>query len=331
MKKFYTSINRHTLYCQLQDGGNVMYITIGLSVLSIGLLLGGIFLMRLGLQKLLLHKLKHFLGQLTQCPWRAVLFGTFAAAMMQSSTAVSLLTIGLVSADYLSFYQGLGIILGANIGTCSTVQLMAISLPIDFFLPLLLITVLMTLIKQFRFLGMALSGLLCMFLGMTMLSSVLGNLSKFTTVIDYLVAAKENPLYGILVGIIITLLFQSSSAATGVIMLLASDGTIDLTTASYIVYGNNIGSCLSSIIVGVAGTLAAKRVAVAHVLLNILGVVCFLPFTRLLTVTATYITADFAGQVAVVHTLFNIISSLAILPIIRQYANLIIFLIPSKR
>ena len=114
-------------------------------------------------------------------------------------------------------------------------------------------------------------------------------------------------------------------------MILASDGIIDLTTASYVVYGNNIGSCLSSIIVGAAGTLAAKRVAVAHVLLNILGVVLFLPLTGFLTKTATYITADFAGQVAIVHTIFNIVSSLAILPIIRQYANLIIFLIPGKK
>jgi len=308
-----------------------MYITISLSVLGITLLLGGIFFMRLGLQKLLLHKFKHLLEQLTKQSWRAVLFGIFAAAMMQSSTAVSLLTIGLVSADYLSFYQGLGIILGANIGTCSTVQLMAISMPMDFFLPLLLITVMITLlIKKLRYIFMAISGLLSMFLGITILSDTLGSLSEFTTVIDYLVAAKENSLYGIIGGIIITLLFQSSSAATGVIMILASDGIIDLTTASYVVYGNNIGSCLSSIIVGAAGTLAAKRVAMAHVLLNILGVAFFLPLTGLLIRAATYITADFAGQVAVVHTLFNIISSLAILPIIRQYANLIIFLIPGK-
>jgi len=309
-----------------------MCLTVSLSIIGITLLLGGIFFMRLGLQKLLLHTFKQLLGQLTQRPWRGVLLGTLAAAMMQSSTAVSLLTIGLVSADYLSFYQGLGIILGANIGTCSTVQLMTLSISADFFLPLLLITVIITLlIKKLRYLFMAISGLLSMFLGITLLSDALSSLSEFTTVIDYLIAAKENFLYGIMVGIIITLLFQSSSAATGIIMVLASDGMIDLTTASYVVYGNNIGSCLSSIIVGTAGTLAAKRIAVAHVLLNILGVVFFLPLTNLLTRAATYITADFAGQVAVVHTLFNIISSLAILPIIRQYANLIIFLIPGKR
>ncbi len=309
-----------------------MYITIIHILTGITLLLGGIFFMRLGLQKLLLHKFKHLLGQLTSEPWRGVLLGTIAAAVMQSSTAVSLLTIGFVSADYLSFYQGLGIILGANIGTCSTVQLMTLSIPSNFFLPLLATTVIIALtIKRLRYIAMAISGLCSMFLGLTILSDALGTLSEMTTVIHYITAAKEMPLYGILSGIIITLLFQSSSAATGVIMVLASDGIIDLTTATYVVYGNNIGSCLSSIIIGAAGTIAAKRIALSHVLLNVIGVLFFLPLTNLLTTIATYITTDFAGQVAIVHTSFNIISSLAILPIIRQYANLIIFLVPSKR
>ena len=309
-----------------------MYITIIHILTGITLLLGGIFFMRLGLQKLLLHKFKHLLGQLTSEPWRGVLLGTIAAAVMQSSTAVSLLTIGFVSADYLSFYQGLGIILGANIGTCSTVQLMTLSIPSNFFLPLLATTVIIALtIKRLRYIAMAISGLCSMFLGLTILSDALGTLSEMTTVIHYITAAKEMPLYGILSGIIITLLFQSSSAATGVIMVLASDGIIDLTTATYVVYGNNFGSCLSSIIIGAAGTIAAKRIALSHVLLNVIGVLFFLPLTNLLTTIATYITTDFAGQVAIVHTSFNIISSLAILPIIRQYANLIIFLVPSKR
>ena len=309
-----------------------MYITIIFIFLGIIFLLGGIFFMRLGLEKLLLHKLKLLLGQLTKKPWRSLLLGTCAAAMMQSSTAVSLLTIGLVSADYLSFYQGLGIILGANIGTCSTVQLMAIDLPTDIFLPLLVLSLLITISsKKFRYIGMTTSGLFSMFLGLTVLSDALGTLTEFTTFIDYIVAAKENSLYGILGGIIMTLLFQSSSAATGIIMVLANDQMIDLTTASFIVYGNNIGSCLSSVIVGFAGVIAAKRLALAHVLLNLFGVLLFLPFTEWLTITATYLTADFAGQVAIIHTLFNIISSLIVLPIIRQYANLIIFLLPSDK
>ena len=309
-----------------------MYVTFIFILLGITFLLGGIFFMRLGLEKLLLHRLKFLLRKLTQSPWRSVLLGTCAAALMQSSTTVSLLTIGLVSADYLSFYQGLGIILGANIGTCSTVQLMTLSLPTDIFLPLLLLSLLITLLsKRFRYVGIAISGLLSMFLGLMVLSDALGTLSEFATFIDYIVATKENSLYGILGGILMTLLFQSSSAATGIIMVLANENMIDVTTASFVVYGNNIGSCISSIIVGFASTIAAKRLALAHVLLNILGVLLFMPFTGVLTTIATYLTADFAGQVAIIHTLFNIISSLIVLPIIHQYANLIIFLIPGGK
>jgi phosphate:Na+ symporter len=317
---------------QLEDGGNAMYVMLLLSLIGTTLLLGGIYFMRLGLQKLLWTKLQSLLSQLTKTPLRGLLVGMFAAAIMQSSTAVSLLTIGLVHAEYLSFYQGLGIILGANIGTCSTVQLMTITIPEQVILPLFLFTLLLTIIfKKLRYLGMATSGLLSMFIGMSILSEALSSLSEFTTVISYLLAAKENSIYGILGGMIITLLFQSSSAATGVLMVLASDGIIDLTTATYVVYGNNIGSCLSSIIVALTASLSAKRLAAAHILLNVLGVFIFLPFTNLLVKIATYLTADFAGQVAIVHTLFNIISSVAVLPILRQYANLVMLLVPKRR
>lgn len=309
-----------------------MYVMLALSLIGTALLLGGIFFMRLGLQKILWTRLQRFLSQLTSTPWRGLLVGIIAAAIMQSSTAVSLLTIGLVHAEYLSFYQGLGIILGANIGTCSTVQLMAISVPETIIMPLFAFTLLLTItIKKFRYFGMALSGLLSMFIGMSILSEALNTISEFTTVIDYLLSAKENPLYGIIGGIIITLLFQSSSAATGILMVLANDGIIDLTTATYVVYGNNIGSCLSSLIIGVTASLSAKRLAAAHILLNILGVIIFLPLTNILVKIATYLTADFAGQVAIVHTLFNIISSLAVLPVVHQYANLVMLLIPKRR
>lgn len=309
-----------------------MYVMLILIFIGTTLLLGGIFFMRLGLQKLLWTKLQRFLSQLTKTPWRGLLVGIFAAALMQSSTAVSLLTIGLVHAEYLSFYQGLGVILGANIGTCSTVQLMAVSLPEEVIIPLFAITLLFTIAtKHFRYVGMAISGLLSMFIGMSILSEALSNISEFTTVIQYLLYAKENPFYGILGGIIITLLFQSSSAATGVLMVLASDGIIDLTTATYVIYGNNIGSCLSSLIVGATASLAAKRLAVAHILLNLLGVIVFLPLSAILAKTATLLTADFAGQVAIVHTIFNIISSLAVLPLIHQYANLVMLLIRKRR
>jgi len=305
----------------------IIFILIGISML-----VSGIFVMRYGLKNMLSNKLQQILVRLTVTPWRGLIVGTLTAAVMQSSTAVSLITIGLVSAEYLSFYQSLGIILGANIGTCSTVQLMALSLPNEGFVPALILSLLiMLLISRLRYLAMASSGLLSMFIGLNILSNTLSTVSELDTAIQYLMEAKTNPIYGILGGIIITTLFQSSSAATGLLMVLAGDGIIDLTTAAYVVYGNNIGSCLSSVIISATAPLAAKRVAMSHIILNIFGVLAFLPITALLTTIATQITPDFSGQVALVHTLFNVISSLVVIPFAKQYANLIIFLVPGQK
>ncbi|SDF09448.1 Na/Pi cotransporter family protein [Sporolituus thermophilus] len=307
-----------------------MYILI-VMLAGVGMLVGGIFLMRFGLKRLLWRRFQRLLQSMTVTAWRGLLVGTAAAALMQSSTAVSLITIGLVSAEYLTFYQGIGIILGANIGTCSTVQLLTLSLPDSYFLFLLVLSLVMAVFCQkLRYVSLAIAGLASMFLGLGLISDLLGQLPQIETIIDYLTRGQSNPLYGILGGIILTFLFQSSSAATGALMVLAADGIIDLTTAAYVVYGNNIGSCLSSVIVGSAAPLAAKRVAAAHIVLNVAGVLIFLPLTGLLTGVASWITADFGAQVAMVHTLFNILSSLAVLPFIRQFARLITALVPER-
>ena len=287
--------------------------------------------MRLGLQTIMSTTIKYCLAQITVTPWRGLIVGTLTSAFMQSSTAVSLITIGLVSADYLTFYQSLGIILGANIGTCTTVQLMALSVSKHYFVPVLGICIIvMLIVKRLRYFAMAISGMLSMFWGLSVISSAVNEATQIDSILPFILATN-NPIYGILGGAVITMLCQSSSAATGIVMVLAAQDLIDITTAAYIVYGNNIGSCISSVIVGATAPLAAKRVAVAHIMLNILGVTIFLPMTNLLTATTSYLSSNFAEQVALTHTIFNIISSLAIMPIIRHYANLIIFLVPGKK
>lgn len=302
-----------------------------LSIIGITMLISGIFIMRFGLKKLLWSRLHKILQQLTLTPWHGMLAGTVAAALMQSSTALSLITIGLVSAEYMSFYQGLGIILGANIGTCSTVQLMTISLSEQYLLPLLLTFSLIALISnRLRNIALTIGGMISMFTGLSLLSGALGNISEFETIVQYLAAAKSNPLYGILGGIVITLLFQSSSAATGVLMMLANEGIVDLTSAAYVVYGNNIGSCLSSVVVATGAPLAAKRVAMSHIVLNILGVMGALPLTSHIIGAATMLSDNFSGQVALVHTIFNIASSLVVVPFAKYYAKLIMLLVPDR-
>lgn len=298
---------------------------------GVGLLISGLLAMRFGLQKIFSQSFKRLLLRLTVTPWRGLLAGIVAAVMMQSSTAVTLLTVGLVSAEYLTFYQSLGIILGANIGTCSTVQLLTLALPHRVIPPLFAACALVAMLsKKRRFAALAVAGLLGMFAGVGLLSDGLSRIAELDTVVAYFAAAEKNPLYGIGGGIVLTFLVQSSSAATGLLMILGKEEIINLTTATYGVYGNNIGSCLSSLLIATTAPLAAKRVAVAHILLNVLGVVVFLPLSGLLAKLATLCTTDFAGQIAVIHTLFNILSSLAILPVIQPFARLVEFLVPGN-
>lgn len=298
---------------------------------GLGLLIGGLLVMRSGLRSVFSPALAGLLGRLTVTPWRGLLAGAAGAALMQSSTALTLTTVGLVSAEYLSFRQGLGLVLGANIGTCSTVGLLALDPPLHILLALLAASLLAAaLSRRLRAAALAVCGLAAMLTGVQLLSGALAGLSEEATVVRWLASAGQNPLTGIGGGILLTFLFQSSSAATGLLMALANEGTIGLTAAAYGVYGNNIGSCLSSLVVGAAAPLAAKRVAMAHIVLNLAGVMVFLPFTALFVQAAALLADDFAARVAAMHTLFNIVSSLAVLPFAGAFASLVVLLVPGR-
>lgn len=307
-----------------------MYRSVIFGLSGTAMLILGLCLMRFGLKKMLWNHLKDLLMMFSLSPWRGLFAGIIASTLLQGSTAVSLITIGLVSAEYLSFYQALGIILGANIGTCSTVQLMSLPFLEELNYPVLIAIAGVGLLrKRTRSLAVALTGILSMFWGLRILYQSLNMLISVDSMLNYLTFNNSSPLYSILCGTLITFLVQSSSAVTGILMALADQGLIDLMTSAYIIYGNNIGSCLSSLLVGAAAPLAAKRLAMAHFVLNVLGAMFFLPLTNLLTTVIAEISTDFGWQVAMVHTIFNVLSSLLIMPFIKQYAKLITFLLPE--
>lgn len=297
-------------------------------------LLGGLQLMRSNLQKMLGTSLQRLLTQLTLTPGRGFVTGIIAAALLQSSTAVSLITIALTSAGCLSFQQGFGLILGANIGTCSTVQVLAVAggdQSITTLLSFLLLFALLALIPILRKASLALGGLCAMLLGIAILAKGFEQVTELETIIYYLKLAEQQPLYGITGGILLTGLLNSSSAATGILMLVADDGMLNLTTAIYVIYGNNIGSCLSSIIVGIGSPPAAKQVALSHILLNIIGTLVFFPFTHILASAIAGLTTDFALQVAFAHTAFNVLSSVLALPATKPFTWLITSLVPNEK
>lgn len=306
---------------------------ISLLVLLFGivLLVGGLLLMRHGLSQVLSYRLHQILSATTITPWRGLLVGMIAATLFQSSTAVCLITIGLVTAECLTFRQALGLILGANIGTCSTVQLISLFSP-EQLLPLLIcFAIVGSLFKKTHSIGLALAGLATMFCGLYFLNSGVSAMQQVDDISRLLRLADKNPWSGILGGVLITFLFQSSSAATAMLMALTESGMTSLTTAAYIVYGSNLGSCLSSLIISTVAPPAAKQVAVAHIMLNVFGVLLFYPMTGHLIVLTRYISSDIALQVATIHTLFNVFSSLAVLPVIGPFSRLVQVLTPSKR
>ncbi|MDU4959353.1 MAG: Na/Pi symporter [Sporomusaceae bacterium] len=298
---------------------------------GICLLAGGLALMRHGLNRLLWHRLQAMLSLTTGTAWRGLISGTVAAALFQSSTAVCLLTIGLVTAEYLTFRQALGVILGANIGTCATVGLLGF-LPGGILLPLLTAAAFLLLLpRRTRNLGLAAAGLAGLFCGLQLLGSAMSGLQTLEPARRLLQLAGAGPWHGIAAGVLITFMFQSSSAATAMLMTLTAGGAFDLTAAAFIVYGANLGSCLSSVLVSTVAPLAAKRVAAAHVLVNVLGIALFWPVTGLLAAFTGQISGDDAARVALLHTLFNIASSLAVVPVAGHFARLVECLLPRGR
>ena len=299
-------------------------------VTGIVLLVSGIFTMRFGLKKAFWYKFKNVIIKATKTPLHALLLGIGSAALFQSSTTVCLITIGLVSSEYMSFRQAVGIILGANIGTCSTVQLVNFTLPVEILLSLLVLSLLLTLHRKIKYFSFAFAGLISLLTGVTFLTKGIASISELDAVCSYLAVAQSSPFYAIGGGIGLTFAFQSSSAATAFIMLLISDGLIDIVTAAYIIYGNNIGSCVSSVVFSAAAPPAARRVAVSHIILNVAGTAAFLPFTNLLVSTTASITSDLGTQVALIHLLFNVLSSVIAFLFLNMFTRLVYFLVPSR-
>lgn len=295
------------------------------------MLLAGIFLMRYSLKKALWRRLRSLLKKAAGTPGRALLTGIAASAACQSSSTVCLLALGLVSGEYMTFPQALGLVLGANIGTCSTVQLINLSPPIHLLLPCLMITITLSFFRKTRYAAMALTGFLSMLAGLSFLAQGISQLSAEANLVSSLMLAKVHPIYAIWSGILITIAFQSSSAATALIMLLAGDGLLDLPAAAYIVYGNNIGSCFSSVLFSAAAPIAARRVALSHILLNGIGVALFFPLTGPLLKVTELFSTDFGNQVALFHLLFNLLSSLLAFLLLQPFIRLILCLLPDRR
>lgn len=300
---------------------------------GVALLLFGMRFMREGLENAAKQRMRQALATLTKTPLIGFLTGTVMTALVQSSTAITVITIGFVNAGVINFSQAVGIVLGTNVGTCITAQMISFSLE-DISLPAIGLGSLMMVWSgrpAVRYLGQSIVGFGVVFLGIGTMSDSLEPLKNSLTFIQLLGQVSTNTLLGVLAGTLFTALIHSSATTTGVVIALSRQGLIDLPTAIAIIFGSNIGTCITGVMAAIGTPPGARQVAAAHVLLNVIGVIIFLPFIGPFANLVGATASTLPRQIANAHTLFNAISSLAVLPFSRQFANLVRRIIPEHR
>ena len=299
---------------------------------GLALLLYGMQLIGDGLQRAAGGHLRHLLTSMTRNRLAAVGSGALVTAIIQSSSATTLMLIGFVSTGLLSFRQSLGVILGADIGTTFTVQLLAVNIQE---LSLLLVGAGFA-VSFFarrgtaKSVGLAVLGFGFIFLGMKVMSDGLAPLAGDELTQKVLVALSANPFFGLLVGAALSASMASSAATIGLTLSLAHQGILSLAGAVPVVLGANIGTCAVALAASLRSSSDARRVAVAHIGFKVLGVALVFPFIRPLTALVATTAGDTARQIANFHTLFNVAISALFLPFAPWAARVITAMVPEQ-
>ncbi|KPU46227.1 Na+/Pi-cotransporter [Oxobacter pfennigii] len=306
------------------------------------LLMYGVDKMGEGLEKASGEMMKKILTVLTGRVWSAFLVGTLLTALVQSSTAITVLTVGFVNAGLMKLPQAIGIIYGANIGTTITAQLMAFSYQFkltDVALPILAFGFMLNYFaknKSLKNIGDAIMGFGIMFLGLKILNSGIPFMQQSETLRYFFENYASNPVIAIVLGAVATAMVHSSAATVGLVMVLGQAGLIDLQSSICIMLGDNIGTCITAQLASMAGNIYARRTAWAHTLYNIFGVVLvalILPlFVKIVESTTVYLqpASDISAQIANSHTIFNVLSALLFLPITKHYVRFLELVIRGK-
>ena len=262
--------------------------------------------------------LKKWLGRLTQKRWLAVLLGALATAIVQSSSAITALTVALVDAGSMTFNSSLGVLLGANIGTTSTAWL--VSLKLTSIGPFFIVfgTLLSALPTRFKILGKAAFYFGFIFFSLDVVSFTLKPLAQNPVFADAL-SRSSTPLLGALAGIVITAIVQSSSITTGLCILLVQQNIMLATAAIPVVIGANIGTTATALVASIKMQRTARRVAVANLCFNAFGVLLFLPFLGWFAAKMVELAGEPGMAVAWSQLIFNVVMTLAILLVLRIF------------
>lgn len=284
----------------------------------------GMTWLRSGLFNIANQKIKKWLHYLTSTPAKGVLTGTIVTALIHSSSAVMVLTVGLASSGLIPFRQTIGIMLGSNIGTTFTLEMFTLDMNY-LIVPSMVIGCILYFFRSpsIRSAGMIFIGFGLIFTSIRAIQWLATPLTTHESLRTYIIEVNEHVVLALLIGCVLTAIIQSSTVVTGVTMGFLAAGSIDLHAGIAIMLGANVGTCITAFIASIGGGIQAKLTAYAHIWLNVIGVALFIPLIPLLGLVVRSLAGSPDLQLAHASVIFNILCSILVLPFANQFARFI--------
>ncbi|MDR0138348.1 Na/Pi cotransporter family protein [Metabacillus idriensis] len=303
---------------------------------GLGIFLFGIKFMGDGLQKSAGDRLRDVLDKFTTNPIMGVLAGIFVTILIQSSSGTTVITVGLVSAGFMSLRQAIGVIMGANIGTTVTAFIIGIKIS-EYSLPILFAGAILLFFfknKKIHNIGQIIFGFGALFFGLELMGDGMKPLRSLEAFQELTVSMSDNPLLGVVIGTVFTVIVQSSSATIGILQELHGLGLIDIKAALPVLFGDNIGTTITAVLASIGASVAARRAALTHVLFNLIGTAIFLVILPVFQVFIEMLKMNLGLNpemtIAFAHGTFNITNTLIQLPFIGVLAYIVTKLVPGE-
>ena len=289
-----------------------------------------------GLQKAAGDRLRDILDRFTTNPFMGVLVGVIVTVLIQSSSGTTVITVGLVSAGFMTLRQAIGVIMGANIGTTITAFIIGLDVG-AYALPIMAVGAFLIFFfkkDKIKNIGEVVFGFGGLFLGLELMSGGMEPLRDLQSFTDLAVSMSDQPLLGVVVGTVFTLIVQSSSATVGILQGLYAENLVDLKAALPILFGDNIGTTITAVLASIGTSVAARRAAASHVLFNVVGTIIFMiflvPFTAYIEWLSSLLALENKMQIAFAHGSFNVANTIIQFPLIGLWAYVVTKLIPGE-
>ena len=300
---------------------------------GLGLFLAGIRYMSEGLQRTAGDRMRGLLARYTSNPVKGVLVGILVTGLIQSSTATTVMTVGLVNAGLMTLRQAIGIIMGANIGTTVTAFIIGIKIE-QYALPIIALGVFFMIFmrkKSAQYVGQVLFGFGLLFLGLKTMGDGVKPLADLPIFTELMIELSHNRVLGVIVGTVFTIIVQSSSATIGILQTIADEGLIPLWGALPVLFGDNIGTTITAVLASIGASVAAKRAALVHVTFNVIGAILFTLALPLVYHAVLFVGGDvnIRMQIALAHGMFNVTNTIIFLPLTSLLALIVTKVVPG--